>query len=212
MTSSRAPSAREWYDRTRARIAASGYRRAPWLDRSGWPFDGDLATRELAPPGDERPRGGRDGDCFICAAAAGDGGDYVLWRDEVAMLGQPRDDVALPFVAFLMPRRHADLSDLAPHEAARVGELLTLLERAATDVLDVPRLQLLRWGDGQEHLHWWALGRPTGVEGLRAPFTPLWDDLLPPRPRAESRADLEAVARRLVELAGGELPWAGGGA
>lgn len=208
MTSPGAQSAREWYDDTRARIAATGYRSAPWTDWATWPFDGDLAQRELRPPGDERRRGGSQGACFICTAAAGDGGDYVLWRDGVAMLGQPRDDVALPFVAFLMPRRHADLSDLEPHEAGRMGELMPLLERAVTDVLDVPRLQLMRWGDGEEHLHWWALARPTGVDQLRGSFTPLWDDLLPPRPRAESRADLEAVARRLVELAGGQLPWA----
>jgi diadenosine tetraphosphate (Ap4A) HIT family hydrolase len=207
MTSSRAQSAREWYDDTRARIAADGYRPAPWGDWPTWPFDGELVQRELRPPVEERPRGGTGGDCFICAAAAGDGGDYVVWRDELLMLGQPRDDVALPFVAFLMPRRHADLSDLDPREAARMGELLVLLERAVTDVLDVPRMQALRWGDGQEHLHWWALARPTGVEQLRGAFTPLWDDLLPSRPRAQSRADLEAVARRLVELAGGELPW-----
>ena len=202
--------ARRWYDETRARIAASGYRTAPWPDWPTWPFTGELVQRELEPPGEERPRRGADGDCFICAAAAGAGGDYVVWRDDVAMLGQPRDDVALPFLAFLMPRRHADLSDLEPPEAARMGELMVLLERAVTDVLDVPRAQLLRWGDGEEHLHWWVLARPTGVDQLRGSFTPLWDDLLPPRPRAESRADLEAVARRLVELAGGELPWDAG--
>ena len=208
MASSGAQSARGWYDDTRARIAESGYRPAPWSGWPTWPFDGELAQRELEPPVDERPRGGSDGDCFICAAAAGDGGEYVVWRDDLAMLGQPRDDVALPFVAFLMPRRHADLSDLEPREAGRMGELLVLLERAVTDVLDVPRMQALRWGDGQEHLHWWTIGRPTGIAQLRGAFTPLWDDLLPPRPREESRADLEAVARRLVELAGGELPWA----
>jgi diadenosine tetraphosphate (Ap4A) HIT family hydrolase len=204
-------SAQEWYAATRARIEATGYRPAPWTDRPTWPFDGELVQRELAPPGAERPRGGAGGtDCFICEAAAGDGGDYVVWRDDVAMLGQPRDDVALPFVAFLMPRRHADLSDLVPHEAARMGELMVLLERAVTDVLDVPRAQLIRWGDGQEHLHWWVLARPSGMDQLRGAFTPLWDDLLPPRPRAESRGDLEAVARRLVELAGGGLPWSTG--
>ena len=92
-----------------------------------------------------------------------------------------------------------------------MGELMVLLERAVTDVLDVPRAQLIRWGDGEEHLHWWVLARPSGMDQLRGAFTPLWDDLLPPRPRAESRSDLEAVARRLVELAGGELPWATGG-
>jgi len=209
MTRRTARTSPEWYDATRSRIAATGYRSAPWTGWPTWPFSGELVQRDLEPPGEECPRGGAGGvDCFICEAAAGDGGDYIVWRDDVAMLGQPREDVPLPFKAFLMPRRHADLSDLEPREAGRMGELMVLLERAVTDVLDVPRTHVMRWGEGQEHLHWWVLGRPTGVDQLRAPFLPLWDDLLPPRPREESRADLEAVARRLVELAGGELPWA----
>ena len=127
-------------------------------------------------------------------------------RDEVAMIGQPHEDISLPFTAFLMPLRHADLSDLAPREAARMGELMVLLERAVTDVLDVPRVQVIRYGDGQEHLHWWVMGRPTGVGQLRGTFLPSWEDVLPARPREEFRADLEAVMTRLVELAGGEIP------
>ena len=206
-------SAQEWYDATRARIAATGYRAAPWTDWPTWPFDGDLVQRELEPPGAERPRGGAGGvDCFICEAAAGDGGDYVVWRDDVAMLGQPRDDVALPFVAFLMPRRHADLSDLAPDEAARMGGLMVLLERAVTDVLDVPRAAAHPLGRRPGAPALVGAGAALGRGPAPGAFTPLWDDLLPPRPRAESRRDLEAVARRLVELAGGELPWAAGGA
>jgi diadenosine tetraphosphate (Ap4A) HIT family hydrolase len=206
MTRRTPPTAQQWYDDTRSRIAATGYRPAPWTDWPTWPFEGELVQRDLEPPVAERTRGGEGGvDCFICEAAADPGSDYVVWRDDVAMLGQPRDDVALPFVAFLMPRRHADLSDLETPEAARMGALMVLLERAVTDVLDVPRAQLIRWGDGQEHLHWWVLARPTGAAQLRGSFLPLWDDLLPPRPREESRADLLAVARRLAELAGGDV-------
>jgi len=201
-----AQSAREWYDDTRARIAAGGYRRASWTAWPTWPFLGELEQRELEPPTRERERGGTGGvDCFMCAAAAGERDDYLVWRDDVAMLGEPLETGALPFAAFLMPRQHADLAGLSPAVAGRMGELQTLLERAVTDVLDVPRLQLYRWGDGQEHLHWWALGRPTGVEQLRGTFLPLWDDVLPPRPREQSHADLVAVATRLAELAGGRV-------
>jgi diadenosine tetraphosphate (Ap4A) HIT family hydrolase len=142
----------------------------------------------------------------MCTAVAANDSSYVMWHDDVAMIGQPHEDIAIPFTAFLMPRRHADLSDLEPHEAARMGQLMVLLERAVTDVLDVPRVQILRWGDGQEHLHWWVMGRPTGVGQLRGTFLSWWEDILPPRPRAEFRADLELVMRRLVELAGGEIP------
>jgi diadenosine tetraphosphate (Ap4A) HIT family hydrolase len=200
------PTAQEWYAETRARIAATGYRPAPWTDWPTWPFEGDLSQRELEPPVAERPRGGEGGvDCFICEAAADPASDYIVWRDEVAMLGEPRETLSLPFVAFLMPRRHADLSDLRRTEAGRMGELLPLVERAVTEVLDVPRVQVFRYGDGEEHLHWWVLARPTGVAQLRGSFLPLWDDLLPTRPREDSRADLLAVARRLADLAGGEV-------
>ena len=199
-------SAQEWYDAMRSRIDAQGYRSVKWSEWSTWPFrEGPGEPHDLAPLGAERRRHGADGvDCFMCAAVATDDADYVVWRDEVAMIGQPHDDIAIPFAAFLMPQRHADLSDLEPHEAARMGELMVLLERAVTDVLDVPRVQIMRWGDGQEHLHWWVMGRPTGADQLRGSFLASWDEILPPRPRSETRADLDAVARRLVELAGGE--------
>lgn len=201
-------SSQEWYAETRRRIDADGYRSAEWSTWGTWPFDGELGPqRELAPPGDEQDRHGANGvDCFMCAAVATDDPGYGLWRDDVAMIGEPQDAVSIPFTAFLMPQRHADLSDLERREAARMGELMVLLERAVTDVLDVPRVQILRWGDGQEHLHWRVLGRPTGTAQLRGSFLSSWDEVLPARPRADSRADLEAVMRRLVELAGGEIP------
>jgi diadenosine tetraphosphate (Ap4A) HIT family hydrolase len=201
-------SAQEWYDETRRRIAADGYRAVDWSSWPTWPFEGDLGRpRELAPPGPEPERGGANGvDCFMCTAVADDDAGYILWRDDVAMIGLPLEDISLPFTAFLMPLRHVDLSDLAPHEAARMGELQVYLERAVTDVLDVPRVQVLRYGDGQEHLHWWVVGRPTGVGQLRGTFLPWWGGVLPPRPRDELRADLAAVMTRLVTLAGGEIP------
>src|SRR5690606_28335166 len=121
-----------------------------------------------------------------------------------AVLGAPAEPRALPFAAFLMPRGHADLAALPLDVAARMGELLTLVERAATDVLDIPRVQVARWGDGQEHLHWWLYARPTGMLQLRVAFVAPWGDILPPRPADVLRGDLGLVAARLVELTGGE--------
>lgn len=103
-----------------------------------------------------------------------------------------------------MPRRHTDLADQSPAEAARLGELLALTERAVIDVLDVPRIHANRWGDGSEHLHWWLYGRPTGALQLRGTFLAIWDDLLPARTPHALRRDLDAVGRRVTELAGGE--------
>ena len=49
----------------------------------------------------------------------------------------------------------------------------------------------------------WLFARPTGVTQLRGTFVTLWEDLLPVRDPAALRADLDLVAARLVELAGG---------
>lgn len=199
-------SAQEWYARVQAGLARDGHRPAYWQDWDTWPFADRLETvRDLERPGDEPPRNGVDAeDCFICAADREDDRDYLAWRDEHWMLGTPREPVALPLVAFLMPRRHADLADLDPESAARMGPAMVAVEQAATDVLDVPRIQVLRIGDGSAHLHWWLIARPTGMTQLRGSFLPLWDDVLPTRPREELRADLRLVAHRLVELVGGE--------
>jgi diadenosine tetraphosphate (Ap4A) HIT family hydrolase len=116
----------------------------------------------------------------------------------------PFQPTALPLVTYLMPRRHADLGDLTVDEARRCGELLTYLERAACDVLDVPRVQVARYGEGAEHLHWWLLARPTGALDLRGGHLFLWDQVLPAREPTDRRADLDLLAARLVELAGGE--------
>ncbi len=200
-------SAEDWYARTIAAIERDGHR--PW-DPTGWstwPFDRDLSPRPLDPPAEtEPPRHGAAGvDCAQCEKAAlDDPSRYVFWRDDVAMLGVPFGSTSLPFLGFLMPRRHADLSDLTAEEAARMGVLQVEVERAVCAVLDVPRLHLIRWGDGSEHLHWWLYGRPSRVLQLRGTFLSHWDDLLPVRDPVELRADLDAVAARLFDAVGGE--------
>lgn len=197
----------QWYQQVAEALAREGYRDWAASEWTTWPFDGELSVRELLPPAEQEPsRGGAGGTaCVICEQATlADPSDYVLWRDEIAMLGFPFHGTSLPFLGFLMPRRHADLSDLTRAEAARLGELQMYLERAVTEVLAVPRVQIYRWGDGNEHLHWWVLGRPMGVLQLRGTFLPCWDDLLPLRDLADLRADADLVSARLVELAGGE--------
>lgn len=199
-------SSQEWYERVSARIAETGHRRLDWAEWETWPFEGQLVPRELRPPGAEHPRGGAGGvDCFMCEAAAGHGGDYLVWTDDVLMLGLPQELIAIPFTAFLMPCAHHDLADLPADQARRMGEVLVAAERAVMQTLDVPRMQVYRYGDGQEHLHWWLLGRPTGMHQLRGTFLPHWDDLLPPRTRAELRTDLLLVAERLTTLVGGRV-------
>jgi hypothetical protein len=71
--------------------------------------------------------------------------------------------------------------------------------------LPIPRIQVARWGDGSEHLHWWLYARPTGQLQLRGTFLSHWDDLLPGGDAAAARADGELFAATLVEFVGGEL-------
>lgn len=197
-------SSREWYDDVSRRIAERGHQEQDPLSWQTWPWDEDYAVRPLDGPTPEPARQGEGGnECFICDANE-DPGDYVVWWDDVAMLGRKREGTPIPFLAFLMPRRHSDLAGLSEAEASRMGILLTHLERAVCEVLDVPRIQAARWGDGTEHLHWWIYGRPTGVLQLRGTFLALWEDLLPVRDQGGERDDIDLVVARLVEIAGGE--------
>jgi diadenosine tetraphosphate (Ap4A) HIT family hydrolase len=194
----------EWHDRVVREIAERGIREQDPLSWKTWPWVEGYVVRPIEAPSEELARHGAGGvDCFVCAAVD-DPGDYLVWRDELAMIGRKRGGTPLPILAFLMPRRHADLADLTDGEGARLGVLLTHLERAVTEVLDVPRIQAARWGDGSEHLHWWIYGRPTGVLELRGTFLALWEDLLPVRDPRDERRDLDLVMARLVELVGGE--------
>ena len=198
--------AREWFHRLETQIEAEGLREGDLARLRSWPWDGAGAVVPLEPPGEEVPRGGEGGaDCFMCGAAAALYTDYLAWTDGEFMLGAPKDEVALPVVAFLMPCVHHDLSTLPSRSAARMGELLVACELAAIAALDVPRLQVHRYGVGQEHLHWWLLGRPRGMLQLGGTFLPLWNDLLPTRSRHELRADLRLLAEHLVSLVGGRV-------
>lgn len=197
-----------WFERTAAAVAADGYRNEDLQQWASWPWTGDLTPKPLEPPVDsEPPRPGAAGSpCFICRQAAGDAAsEYLIWRDDLWMVGLPNESSSLPFACFLMPRRHADLAQLTTEEAARQGHLLTLLEQVAIRTLQVPRIQAARWGDGSEHLHWWLFARPTGQLQLRGTFLSHWSDLLPARPAEEFRADHELVAAELVVRAGGEV-------
>lgn len=163
-----------------------------------------LAAKELDEPVDAEParRGAGGVDCG-CAAPVADW-QGVVWSDNLFAVTAPLDS-SLPFAVFLKPLRHAGLADLTRADARRQGELLTLVERIAVELLSVPRVQALRWADGGEHLHWWLMARPTGALQLRGTFLALWDDLLPLRGPDAVRADALLVAQRLAEVAGGTV-------
>lgn len=200
-------SPQQWYERTSAAIESGGYRDSDLQQWSSWPWTGALTAKPLDPPADEEPaRHGAGGlRCRTCTAADELDPAYVVWHDGGWLLGLPHEARALPFALFLMPRRHADLADLTAQEAARQGELLTAVEQAACAVLEVPRIQVARWGDGGEHLHWWLFARPTGMLQLRGTFLSHWDDLLPPVPADQFRSDQLLVVEELARRVGGTV-------
>lgn len=194
----------EWFDRVRAMLETEGYRETDLQQWSSWPWTGELTPKELEQPVAAEPerRGAGGADCHSCATAEDPGAGGAVWWDDQFFL-VPADSSSLPFAAFLMPRRHADLGDLTPQEAARQGELLTGIEAAARASLHIPRIQAARWGDGGEHLHWWLYARPSGMLQLRGTFLSHWDDLLPPRPVEDVQADAAVWAAELVARVGG---------
>lgn len=193
-----------WYDRAAAAIESDGYRDMELSTWTTWPFTGEAGIKQLERPVEAEPlRRGAGGEGCYCSAPVADWRD-VLWTDDAWVLTAPTR-ASLPFAMFLISVRHTDLAGLTADEAARQGQLLALIERAAVEVLPVPRIQVLRWADGGEHLHWWLLARPTGALQLRGTFLAVWDDLLPLRDPVAVRADAVLVAQRLVDLAGGRV-------
>lgn len=194
----------QWYARVSAAIESDGHRDSDLQRWSSWPWTGDLTAKGLEPPVEvEPPRQGVGGlDCRSCDTGTDPGAGGAPWWDEGWFITWAGSS-SLPFAAFLMPRRHADLATLTPDLAARQGELLTALEQAACAVLHVPRIQVARWGDGGEHLHWWLYARPTGMLQLRGTFLSHWDDLLPPAPSDVARQHAHLVADELVRRVGG---------
>lgn len=197
-------SAAEWYARVMRDLPGHAVE-DDIRDWGPWPYRADWTVKDLEPPTEETPRRGAGGeDCFSCRAGADPAAAQAIWWDDLFFV-RAEEGSSLPFAQLLMPRRHADLADLTPDEARRQGEIMTALEQAAVETLDVPRIQAARWGDGGEHLHWWFYARPTGAMQLRGSFLMLWDGLLPPRDPADARADQLLVAAALARRIGGHV-------
>lgn len=160
-----------------------------------FPYEGDLHVRRaedvLLP---EPPRQGEGGvDCEACAAPD----EAYLWTDVEWRLRSTAEPTGLPVVLLLEPRVHADLHDLPAALRAAMGDVLCPVEAAMTSLGGIARVHASRVGDGAEHLHSWFMARPLGLLQARGSFAVEWDDVLPPRPRAEWEADLRRVSAAL---------------
>jgi diadenosine tetraphosphate (Ap4A) HIT family hydrolase len=181
--------------RARALEEASPDGRLPVPSYASWdsfPYEGDLRVRrveDVVLP--EPPRAGEGGvDCGACAAPD----DEYVWTDADWRLRSTDEPTGLPVVLLLEPRVHADLHDLPPDLRAGMGEMLCRVEAAVMSLGGIGRVHVMRIGDGAEHLHWWFMARPAGLLQARGSFAVEWDDVLPPRPVDEWRADQQRVA------------------
>jgi len=176
--------------------AANALRMPPVEEWETFPFDGEMRPRPLQPPEEyERPRHGEGNiDCSRCAATD----DEYLWTNENWRLWPFDEPNGLPLIVLLEPRAHfAEPGDLPDELAAELGVQLARIERAIRGLGNIGRVHVCRWGDGGEHLHWWFMARPARIPQLIGSFAAVWDDVLPPVPDEQWRADLAALAAAL---------------
>jgi diadenosine tetraphosphate (Ap4A) HIT family hydrolase len=176
---------------------ARGALKTPPLDEwDTWPFVGEPAPRELAPPqGADRPRHGEGGiGCRECE----EGLARALWFDDNWVLKPLSEPSGMPCVVLLNTRMHVDFHDLPEDLHAGLGPLLVRVQRAIYAIGDIGNVHILRIGDGSEHCHFWFMARPRGLHQLQSGFVQIWDDVLPPLPEDVWRANLEIVRNAMT--------------
>jgi diadenosine tetraphosphate (Ap4A) HIT family hydrolase len=176
--------------------AAAALRVPPVAEWDSWPFEGELRVRALRAPEPEPPRPGDPGtECSTCAKPD----SAYLWTDERWRLKSTNAPTGLPVIVLLEPREHYDSPADLPDDLAReMGVMLGRVERAALSVPGIARVHIGRWGEGTAHLHWWFIGRPTGLRQLASSFAEVWDEVLPPTPEAIWKDNLAHVVRALT--------------
>ncbi len=171
--------------------ATGGLRTPPVQEWDSWPFEGGVQPKTLRAPEPEPPRDGEgDRPCEACGKAD----DQYIWTDERWRL-QLFPPSGLPVVAILEPREHVDgPRDLSDAMLAEMGIMLARVERAVLTIEGIERVHILRYGEGAAHLHWWFMGRPTGLRQTASGFAMIWDDVLPPTAEDIWRENLAAIA------------------
>jgi diadenosine tetraphosphate (Ap4A) HIT family hydrolase len=173
---------------------------AEWADV--FPFEpGGVQMTPLRAPQPEPPRSGVGGaGCAQCAPDAPTG----VWQDDTWRLRPVGGDSGV-LIMMLEPHRHADLTDLTEDEAAALGRLTVHVARAIEALPHIARAQVMRIGDGAEHLHVWFFARPSRQLQLRGSFLVVWDDALPALPDDVRQADARAIAGALADSYGGRV-------
>jgi diadenosine tetraphosphate (Ap4A) HIT family hydrolase len=182
-------SARDIYRRS-----VDALRMPPVEEWETFPFDGEMRPRALLAPADEPALEGEGG---VACRACTKPDDECLWTDERWRLSALPPS-GLPVILILEPRAHyAAPGDLPDDLAAECGVMLGRVERAVRSLDGIGRVHVCRWGEGAEHLHWWFLGRPSGLTQLMSSFAAIWDDVLPPTPQDVWQDNLARVVEHL---------------
>jgi diadenosine tetraphosphate (Ap4A) HIT family hydrolase len=169
----------------------------PLLGGRFFPFEGDIRVRPLDEPVvPEPPRVGAPGGkpCDICAEPD----DKIVWRNDQWRLYAGLEPTGLPMLALLTPVQHVTLHTMPDDLAISWGPIIRRVAMAIGKVQGVGRVHIHRYGDGNEHFHMWFMARPLGMMQLRGPMLAVWDDLLPPIPDEELRANIRTVAEALA--------------
>ena len=169
---------------------AGGLRTPPVEEWDSWPFAGGVTPKSLRDP---EPEPDRDGEGVRPYTACAEGDGEYIWTDERWRL-KAMPPSGLPIVLILEPRAHVDSPrDLPNDMLAEMGILLARVERAVIAVDGVERVHILRYGEGSAHLHWWFMGRQTGLRQTASGFAMIWDDVLPPTPADVHRANVGTI-------------------
>lgn len=194
-------SAEEVYARVVAAVGEQGRLPMPpvheW-DMFPWELvDGELQPKILQPPlAAEAPREGAGGQ--NCQQCAGTGDGVRVWESWNFHVMRPAKPSGLPLVLWLNANEHMDYTDMSDDLAAEFGKISVWLCRIMSNLPNIGRVHVNRWGDGSEHLHSWFIARTARLPHVIGSMAVEWDEMLPPGPEEVWAADVETVARKLA--------------
>lgn len=196
-------SAEEVYARVVAAVGEDGrlpVTETPHWDTFPWEVvDGEIVQKVLAAPADEPPRQGETGaGCSACGIAD----DRVVWEDEFWQLVHNGGPSGLPVVLQLQTREHLDYPDLSDELASQLGRISVRLVRIISNLPNIGRVHVNRWGDGSAHMHVWFVARTARLATILGSLAIEADDALPPGPEDVWREDLHTIATKLANWGG----------
>lgn len=166
-----------------------------------FPFEGELALKEMGPLMDEElPRSGEGGTpCHRC-----EGEPNELWRNDRFSI-TPTYGGPNPVGIFVETHECIDFDQFDESMAAELGVITWHLTRIIEARDDVGRAHTHRYGDGAKHFHLWVLGRPARQLELYGWGNLVWAQLVEGLPPDVLEANNRAVVAELAARFGGEL-------